>query len=137
MRHILIALAGAATLLSGSAIAGQRADRSEKAEAKLAKALEGRVAGQPVNCINLRSVQSSQIFDRTAILYKVGSTYYVNRPTNGASSLDDDDILLTKTFSSELCSIDIVRLVDRSSRFETGFVGLGKFVPYKRPKKGA
>jgi hypothetical protein len=34
-----------------------------------------------------------------------------------------------------LCSIDVVHLIDRTSRFERGFVGLGKFVPYVKPGK--
>lgn len=103
-------------------------------EARLAKALEGRVAGKPVDCIPLRQIDSTQIFERTAILYKVGSTWYLNRPTSGADFLDRDDILVTDTHSPNLCSIDIVRLVDQSTRFPSGSLGLGKFVPYKKPK---
>ncbi len=52
----------------------------------------------------------------------------------GASSLDDDDILVTKTTGSQLCSIDTVELRDRTSRMYSGFVSLGKFVPYRRAK---
>ena len=58
----------------------------------------------------------------------------VNRPKGGAESLDDDDILVTKTTGSQLCSIDAVELRDRSSRMYSGFVSLGEFVPYRRPK---
>jgi hypothetical protein len=55
-------------------------------EAQLAKALDGRVAGEPVNCLSLRSIRSSRIIDRTAIVYQVGNTLYVNRPRAGADS---------------------------------------------------
>lgn len=103
-------------------------------EAKLSKALAGRVAGKPVDCIPLHRIQSSQIFDRTAILYKVGSTYYVNRPASGANFLSRDDILVTDTHSPNLCNIDTVRLLDQGSRFPSGSVGLGDFVPYTKPK---
>ena len=44
-------------------------------------------------------------------------------------------MLVTKTTGSQLCDLDIVRLLDRSTRFETGFVGLGKFVPYTKIAK--
>jgi len=104
------------------------------AEARLAKALDGRVAGKPVNCIPLHRIDSSQIFERTAILYRVGSTLYVNRPRSGADFLDRNDVLLTDTHSSDLCSIDIVRLLDPSMFFPTGTLGLGEFVPYTKPK---
>jgi len=133
MRVLTSLLLGAA--LIGAAAAASAAERdNSKGEAKLAKAIAGRVAGKPVNCINQRNITSSQIIDRTAIIYQVGRTLYVNRPRIGESSLDDDDILVTKTYSSQLCSLDTIRLLDRSSRFETGFVGLGEFVPYVKPK---
>ncbi|SFR78684.1 hypothetical protein [Sphingomonas jatrophae] len=106
-------------------------------EDKLAKALEGRVAGEPVNCIPFTSARSSQIIDGQAIIYKsgAGGTIYVNRPRIGADQLDDDDILVTSTSLSQLCSLDTIQLVDRASRFPRGFVGLDKFVPYKRVAK--
>ncbi len=103
-------------------------------EEQLAKLLEGRVAGEPQNCIPLSMARSSQVIDKTAIVYRVGSTLWVNRPEGGASSLDDDDILVTKLSGSQLCSIDAVQLHDRSSHMYSGFVSLGKFVPYRRVK---
>ena len=103
-------------------------------EEQLAKLLEGRVAGEPQDCISLSSARSSQIIDKTAIVYKSGNTYWVNRPRGGAESLDDNDILVTKTTGSQLCSIDTVQLHDRTSHFYSGFVSLGEFVPYRRPK---
>ena len=104
-------------------------------ETRLDRMLEGRLPGKPVDCINLRDIRSSQIIDRTAIVYQVGGKLYVNRPRGGASSLDRDDILVTNTVSSQLCSIDTVRLIDRASRFPHGFVSLGKFVPYAKPAR--
>lgn len=103
-------------------------------EARMAKALEGRVAGKPVDCITLRQIQSSEIFDKTAILYKSGSTWYLNRPESGREFLNRDDVLLTDTHSSNLCSVDIVRLLDSGTHFPSGSLGLGKFVPYTKPK---
>jgi hypothetical protein len=104
-------------------------------EAKLAKALEGRVAGKPVDCLYQRDIRSSRIYDRTAIVYETsGGTLYVNRPRSGATSLDSNDILVTDTHSSQLCSIDVVQLYDNGSRMQNGFVGLGPFVPYVKPK---
>jgi hypothetical protein len=138
MRNIAMILAGAALLAVAPASAArlsaaeQRAALAAKAEAKMTKALEGRVAGNPVRCISLNQVRSSAIVDRTAILYTIGNTVYVNRPDIGATSLDDDDIMVTKTTGSQLCDMDTVHMVDRASRFPTGFAGLGKFVPYKK-----
>ena len=70
-----------------------------------------------------------------AILYDTGSTIYVNRPRSGRESLDQWDVLVTKTFSSDLCTPDVVQLWDSGSRMQSGFVFLGEFVPYKRAPK--
>jgi hypothetical protein len=101
-------------------------------EAALARALEGRVAGNPVNCINLRQVSSSQVIDRTAIVYRIGSTLYVNRPRAGANSLSNWDTQVQRPFNSRLCSIDPVTIIDPASGMFRGTVFLGEFVPYRR-----
>jgi len=135
MRPFSTLLVAAALVGSSAAAIAARPDNSRN-EAKLAAALAGRVAGKPVDCINLRDIRSSQIIDRTAIVYDLGGgRLLVNRPRMGAESLDSDDILVTKTYGSELCSIDTINLVDRGARFTHGFVGLGEFVPYSRPAK--
>ncbi len=128
MRRLLPLICGALILASAPAPAASRADP----ETRLARILEGRVAGPPVDCINLRRIRSSQIVDDTAIVYDAGGTLYVNRPRAGRTSLDHSDILVTNLHSSELCSIDVVRLLDSSSRMQTGIVFLGDFVPYSR-----
>lgn len=135
MRLTLSLLAGALILAAAPAQAAgtSAAERTAAAEAKIARAIEGRVAGPPVDCLYLRDIRSSRIIDRTAILYEtIGGTLYVNRPDSGQSSLRRDDVMVTDTHSSRLCSIDIVRLFDNGTRMQTGFVGLGPFVPYKK-----
>ena len=131
MRHLIPALLAAAALAASPAASAREKLAPED---QLAKLLDGRVAGEPQNCLSLTSLGSSQIIDKTAIVYRVGSTLWVNRPDGGASSLDDDDILVLKTSGSQLCSIDTLELRDRSSRMYSGFVSLGKFVPYRRVK---
>lgn len=122
-------------LLAGSLILGALPAQAEPRdpEAELGRALHNRVAGEPVDCIDLNRVRSTRIIDDTAILYDAGSTIYVNRPRSGAESLDRWDTLVTRLWGgSRLCSIDTVRLVDTSARMTTGVVFLGEFVPYRR-----
>src|SRR5215210_6413291 len=137
MRKTIAAILTAATVLSLSVSADARPRLSP--EAKLAKMLDGRVAGEPQDCIYLPSVHGTRIIDKTAIVYESGRTLWVNRPRSGASSLDDDDILVTDLHGSgsQLCSIDIVRLHDRTSHFYSGFVGLGEFVPYRKVRSAS
>ena len=127
----------AAALAAGSLLlAGAAADAKPRLtpEQELAKTLEGRVAGKPQDCLYLPRVVNTRIYDKTAIVYDTGSTIWVNRPDSGASSLSDNDIMVTTPFGSQLCSVDIVRMVDRNVGFWRGSVGLGKFVPYTKVK---
>ena len=127
-------------LLIGSillAAAPAQAERAPRAtgEEKLARVLEGRVAGEPVDCVNMRQIRSTRIIDGTAIVYEAsGGKLYVNRPESGAESLNDWDVMVTNTHSNRLCDIDVVRLVNRHGGFNTGLVFLGRFVPYTKPK---
>jgi hypothetical protein len=132
MRHLVPTLFIAAALAAVPAASSAREKLAP--EDQLAKLLEGRVAGQPQDCLPLTTLGSSQVIDKTAIVYRNGSTLWVNRPDSGATSLDDDDILVLKTSGSQLCSIDTLELRDRSSHMYNGFVSLGKFVPYRRAK---
>ena len=135
MRAMLQGLAAIVVLAAASNALAANAAPNPKGEAKLAKLLEGRVAGKPVSCINLRGSDSSQIIDGTAIVYNgPGGRYYVNRPRGGADSLRNDDVLFTRTIGAQLCRTDPVTLVDSLSRFPRGFVNLGDFVPYAKPK---
>lgn len=135
MRKLFAAAALALIALPGAAMADEQVNA--KGEAELARMLEGRVAGKPVRCLPTHAMDNSTIIDRTAIVYRSGSKLYVNRPRSGAEQLNDDDILLTKLYGSQLCNVDKVDLIDRSSRMWSGFVLLGDFVPYERVKTGA
>jgi hypothetical protein len=133
MRAFIPLLIAAAATAFTPAAARERLDP----EAEIARAVAGRVAGEPVDCVDMSRVQSTRIIDNTAIIYDAGSILYVNRPRAGAESLDRWDTLLTELHSSRLCSIDTVRLLDSSTRFQNGFVFLGEFVPYRRVRTGS
>lgn len=123
----------AASLLIGAAAQAKPADH----EAELARALQGRVAGQPVSCIDLHRVISSQVINGTAILYRVGGTIYVNRPANGADELNRNDVMVTRLPTTRLCNVDTITMVEPVTHSFTGVVFLGDFVPYRRVQTGS
>ena len=131
MRKLITLLAG--TLMLGGVAQAKPQDR----EAELARALQGRVAGEPVHCIDLHRVRGSRIIDDTAIIYDAGGIVYVNRPENGADQLNQWDTMVTRTSSTQLCNIDTVTMVDRASHTFSGVVFLGDFVPYRRVRTGS
>jgi hypothetical protein len=108
-----------------------------KGERELARVLEGRVAGEPVDCIDLHRIRSSRIINRTAIVYDAGGTLYVNRPRAGARSLKDWDVMVTRPFGSRLCRVDTVQMYSPGSTMFGGVVFLGDFVPYKRVQRAS
>lgn len=132
MRKLVLALATTTVLLGGCASASGKPKLTPPQ--RLEKLLDGRVPGKPVSCISTYDARDMTIYDKTAIVFRSGGTVYVNRPQN-ADQLDSNDILVTKTFGTQLCRLDIVKTLDRGGRFETGFINLGEFVPYRKPPK--
>lgn len=104
-----------------------------KGEERLAKLLDGRVAGEPESCIRDRPVRSFHVIDDTAIVYRIGRTVWVNY-TRNPQSLDDRDTLVFRRFGSQICRSDIVTTIDPLNGFYTGNVFLSDFIPYRLPE---
>lgn len=102
-------------------------------EERLAKLIEGRVAGEPRRCITTIGSRNLTIIDKTAIVYKAGNKVWVNR-TADPRSIDDSDILIIRKFggSSQLCRMDNITLADRYSGMFSGVIFLEDFVPYEK-----
>lgn len=133
MRALAIALAAAALVAGGAAL---QAKPKLTPEQRLEKLLDGRIAGKPTNCISNADTRDLEIIYGVALVYRSGSTLYVNRPKN-PEDLDSDDILVIRPSGSQLCRLDMVHTVDRMGHFTTGFINLGDFVPYRRPAQAA
>jgi hypothetical protein len=111
------------------------ADKDDPA-AQLARITEGRVAGAPQNCISLPQVYDTQVIDKTTVVYRIGNTYYVNKLKSGAAELNSDDIMVTRSFGSQLCAMDSIHMVHRYGGGRSGFGILGPFIPYKPVSEG-
>lgn len=127
MRRLFPLLIGA---LATVALPAQATPRDPEAE--LARVIGDRVAGEPVNCVDLRSVRSSRVIDRTALVFGSGNTIYVNRPRSGAETLRQWDVQVVRPFNSRLCRIDTVTMVSPGTNHLSGIVFLGDFIPYRR-----
>ena len=122
-----LALASALALLLPAAASARL-----EPDAELDKLLAGRVMGQPVDCLSLPNVTGNTIVEGRAIVYRIGTRLYVNVPPDGARQLRRDDIIVTRTFSTNLCRGDVIRLLDRTASIPHGFISLGQFVPYTK-----
>lgn len=133
MLKSVIAAGAAAILFAAPALADEANDRMmTKGEVKLAKMLDGRVAGEGRSCIRTIGSRNLQQIDGTALVYRDGDTIWVNR-TRTPEQIDDSDIMVIRRFSgSSLCRTDNIEMVDRFSGFFSGVLFLDDFVPYRR-----
>lgn len=119
----------AALLVSSTAPANP--DRKAKSAEELAKALAGRVAGQPVNCISERS--RMQVVDDWTLLFRDRGTIYVQRPIGGCHGLSTNMSLVRSAFgTTRICKGDINRVVDLRFGHGTGACTYSEFVPYQK-----
>lgn len=126
-----LALLGASPTIAEDA-PEDAAEEMTEGEEKLARLLEGRVAGEPRDCINDFRSTRMQTIEETAYVYGRGKTIYVQR-TRDPGDIDDDDVLVIRKFgTSQLCRLDFITTVDRFSGFFTGGVQFDQFVPYTR-----
>lgn len=101
-----------------------------KGEQRLAKLLEGRVAGKPVRCIRTVPNMPMETIGKTAYVFGRGKTIYVQR-TRNPEDIDERYALVSRRFSaSELCRLDVMSTVDPVLGFFTGAVFFEDFVPY-------
>jgi hypothetical protein len=121
-----------ALLLAGCTGSSElQASRQAEAAADLAKALEGRVAGKPQNCLSSpSSVNGPQIIDSSNILYRDGKRVWRNQLEGDCPSLDQYDILVVEMHGSQICRNDLFRPVDPGSRIPGAYCRFGQFTPY-------
>jgi len=131
MKRLALILAGGALALTGASAATARPTSAEKGEATLARMLEGRSAGEPVQCISALNSSRIRVIDYVGIVYDAGDTIYVARATH-PNQLDHWDVPVFERFGSQLCTNDIKRTIDRGSGHFTGALFLDDFVPYTK-----
>ena len=104
-------------------------------EEQLAQLTEGRVAGKPVDCINLNiSSNDSRKIPGLAMAYRQGTTWYVNRFKGGCPELKDSTIVVPKLHATQLCRGDIADLRMAPPNIPVGSCIFDSFVPYTKPR---
>ncbi|WP_162935718.1 hypothetical protein [Tsuneonella amylolytica] len=131
-----IACIALAVSLAALVAAPAAADRADRGEARLAKMLDGRVAGAPEDCIRDFAQEGMTAVDGVGFVFRRGDTLWVNRPA-AANFVDDGDLpVIEKWSSSQLCVHDRVEMRDRLSLIPGPVLTLGEFVPFRRPTPG-
>lgn len=96
--------------------------------------LAGRIAGAPVDCIDLSFVQGPQIVDRQYILYReTGRRIWRTEPVGGCSRLEPISTLVVEVFGNRLCRNDRFRVLRPGELIAGPVCRFGPFVPYTKP----
>ena len=126
---------GAALVLVSCTAGAHEYQRSSEAQQDLDRALAGRVAGKPLNCIPNYRATDMQIIDDYTIIFKDGRTVYLQMPDHGCPGIaNHSNVLVNRPMgTSQLCSGDINHLIDPSTGMAGGSCVFRDFVPYSRP----
>lgn len=131
LRTSIMATISAVAVIAGTGSVVAHQSSNPEATQKLANALAGRAAGQPVNCINERS--KMQIIDDGTILFRDRGIVYVQKPRGGCHGLSNGMSLIRNSFgTTRICSGDINQIVDVRTGFGTGACTYSEFVPYRK-----
>ena len=134
MLRSFVAAAALTFALAPMAQAQEAEPAMTKGEMRLAKLLEGRVAGQPRSCINTYGSTPLTQIDGTALVYRSGNTVWVNY-TRMPDAIDDSDYLvINKLSTGQLCRSDQITTRDRFGNFFSGVLMLDEFIPYRLPE---
>ncbi|MBX7539427.1 hypothetical protein K3178_00235 [Qipengyuania sp. GH29] len=118
-------------MLAAPAVQADEPVELTKGEKRLAKMLDGRVAGEPESCIRTIGSRNLMTIDGTALVYRSGDTIWVNY-TKRPEWIDDSDYLVIRRFSnSSLCRTDQITTYSRGGNFFSGVIFLDDFIPYR------
>jgi Family of unknown function (DUF6491) len=92
-------------------------------------------AGEPVNCVSINRIRSTKILNNQTIDFKMaGGKVYRNTLPSSCPGLVFEDRFSYRTSTSQLCNVDIIRVLEnQGGRLSEGAgCGLGKFQPVEK-----
>jgi hypothetical protein len=94
-----------------------------------------RAVGEPVRCVSLSQIRSTNVVDNSTIDFKMaGGKTYRNSLPHSCPGLKYEDRFSYRTSLSQLCNVDIVRVLHNyGGQLQEGVgCGLGKFQPVEK-----
>ena len=95
--------------------------------------LTGRSAGQPTDCIDVRSGTSLDIVDGSTLVYRAPQAIYFNRLGSACPGLRRTSRLAVEpALPGRYCRLDRIRVIDEGSSVAGATCPLGQFTAYAR-----
>jgi len=120
MRKMLLIVPAIALLSGGGAVAIS----SKKAPEPV------RAVGEPENCVTISQIRSTKVIDNSTIDFRMtGGKTYRNTLPQSCPGLKFEDRFSYRTSISQLCSVDVIRVLqNQGGKLSEGAgCGLGKF----------
>ncbi|SIN59720.1 hypothetical protein SAMN02745824_0253 [Parasphingorhabdus marina DSM 22363] len=130
MRMLTPLLIGSLVAAGGVAYAGKSSSKDDKYVIT--------EIGEPENCIRRSQIRSTDVISDSIIDFKMrGGDIYRNTLPNRCSGLAFEEAFSYRTSVNQLCSVDIIRVIDNSGGGirERNACGLGKFQKIEKTKK--
>ncbi len=132
----LLAAVPVLTLIASCAAQPIGPDRNARGEARLAQALAGKVAGQPISCLNNFRSNEMEVIDSDTIIFRDGRTTYVQNTNGGCYPYGNSvgyTLITNQIGGGGNCRGDIAHVVDSSTGSFAGTCSFSDFIPYRTP----
>ncbi len=94
--------------------------------------------GKPISCVQIHSIRETRVHGDSVIdFHMAGGKVYRNTLPYSCPSLGFEERFLYKTSTSELCSVDIITVLQSPGLSQGPSCGLGQFQPVKLVKTAA
>ena len=122
----------AVPLLAGAALLAVSVRSQEADDRPASKAPPVEVLGEPVNCVNISRIRNTQVHDDYTIDFNLGSgEIYRNTLPNRCPQLGFEESFAYEANTGQLCSIDMISVIQRGAAGRGPRCSLGKFVPVR------
>ena len=136
MKRRTIATVAAIAAIAGLSACAANKERPENYVDE--KAPAATVVGEAETCIQVTRIRNSQVRSDNTIDFEMnGGKVYRNTLPYGCSGLGFEKAFAYKTSLSQLCSTDIIHVIDSSGDRRGASCGLGPFVPVEYDKDDA
>ena len=130
MRMLAPILIGSILAAGGTAYAGKKSSKDDKYVIE--------TVGEPERCIRRSQIRSTDVISNKIIDFKMrGGDIYRNTLPHKCSGLAFEEAFSYRTSVNQLCSVDIIRVLDNTGGRiqERNACGLGDFQKIKKTKK--
>ena len=128
LRTLILFTAGA------GAIAAPAAPPADRNAATVDRALVGLVPGQPQMCINPDRSGGGNRHGGALLIKDRSGVLYLSRFAAGCATRNDNDAMISRRPSPQICRGDLVEFRDLTNGTFGGACAYGDFTPYRRPK---